>query len=275
MAVTKYLSVIIPAYRNPEYLELCLRSLYEGLDPDAPEPEVIVIFDGYGDELRPVVQPWKDRDLHVIEFDENKGETVGHNTGVTLASHPIVMLVNSDNVFPNGWNVRVPNVSDFHVVTPNQIEPRPSIFPSFVCQPLGDTPSEFDLVKFWTFETIYRCDMPNSYMTLNGGTWPVLMTKKTYMAVGGIDANFPYTPFADWDFFMRLEMLSCAFARYHDLNFYHFANPNPTPEQLKVKQQKENASAEYFAWKWGVYPDRNVKTNARWTQPMRGIKRNA
>ena len=52
------ISVVIPSYRSPKYLDICLYSLFEG---QRNENEVIVVIDGFVDESQWVIDKWKDR----------------------------------------------------------------------------------------------------------------------------------------------------------------------------------------------------------------------
>jgi glycosyltransferase involved in cell wall biosynthesis len=268
--MSKSISVVIPAYRNPTYLDLCLRS---AIQFQSVEHEYIVIADGYVDELRPVLQKYPQ--INVVEFEENRGETVGHNTGVTLASCKNVLIVNADNVFPPEWDheLRGDLAMSMQIIAPNQIEPRPSIFPSFVHAPLGDVPEEFDVDAFVALvRTLRQQRLETKTMyTDDGGTWPVFMSKLDYMALGGIDSNFPHTPFADWDFFLRAELLGFELKRSHFAHFYHFANAKITAEQLGRRSYKEYESAQYYEWKWGHPPTRNPIRNSRFNDKLRGL----
>ena len=51
------ISLIIPTYKNPEVLELCLRSAIEGQEQDN---EILVIVDGCLEENLEVLEKYKD-----------------------------------------------------------------------------------------------------------------------------------------------------------------------------------------------------------------------
>jgi len=46
------ISLIIPTYRNPEFLDICLRSALEGQDN---KNEIIVIVDGFVEESKHIL----------------------------------------------------------------------------------------------------------------------------------------------------------------------------------------------------------------------------
>ena len=50
------ISVIIPSYKNPKYLDLCLKSIIEN---QTDRNEIIVVLDGYADLSKDVVEKYK------------------------------------------------------------------------------------------------------------------------------------------------------------------------------------------------------------------------
>jgi glycosyltransferase involved in cell wall biosynthesis len=239
------ISVVIPSYRNPAYLDLCLRSAFENQDN---ENQIIVVLDGFAEESQDVIKKYPD--LNVIEFEENKGQMVAHNTGVTLAENEWVLIVNDDNVFPRHWDTKLKPFlhRTTEVFAPNQIEPAPSIFKSFVIKDLGTTPETFKYEEFLDFSD--SCD--RSEIDYEAGTWPLFITKRNYMILGGIDQNFPHAPVADWDFFLRCELMGLSLTRHLGIHLYHFAGSS-TKTIDKGWGSKEQQSHEYFNYKWGFY----------------------
>ena len=51
------ISVVVPSYRSPRYLDICLDSL---LDGQVNDNEIIVVIDGFVDESRYVIDKYKD-----------------------------------------------------------------------------------------------------------------------------------------------------------------------------------------------------------------------
>lgn len=261
----KNISVVVISYRNPAYLDLCIQSLVEG--QDNPSNEIIVVLDGYAEESLPILEKYEG--INIIPLEENRGQTYCHNTGVQLASNEWVLILNDDNVATKGWDTALMSVATSNTVySPNQIEPRPSIFPDFVIKDFGTTPETFDRRYFDSYVQSINKSTTNE----RGQTWPVFLEKKWYMIVNGIDAGFPSPAVADWDFFLRLELAGLKCVRYFGTHFYHFASvaTKKTPEQLQKSRDGEQASLEYFEWKWGVLPRRNIN-NSCMSQKFRGI----
>jgi GT2 family glycosyltransferase len=265
------ISVVIPSYRNPTYLDLCLRSLTENamyLD----KVEAIVVLDGYADESRAVLAKYPD--VNVLEFDENRGQMVAHNLGVMHATSQWILIVNDDNVFPILWDERLAAVAGLFkdtIYTPNQIEPTKSIFRSFIQQDFGVTPETFRYDDFMEFEqkhsTSFRGQFP---YTEDGGTWPILFEKRHYMMLGGIDQNYPSAAVADWDFFLRAELAGLRLKRYHELCFYHFAGASTRKKNIDWNAG-EAQSFEYFQYKWGFLPPTDWFTHSHF--PVEDIVR--
>lgn len=250
-------SVVIPSYRNPEYLALCLKSAIEHQQEDN---QIIVVLDGFAEESRHVLKPFANANVSVIELEENRGESVAHNMGVTLAENEHVLIVNDDNVFPPKWDTALRRWDALlytHVLTPNQMEPRQSIFKSFVIRDYGTTPETFDLAAY----TQHSHNIPSS-LSNDGFTWPLYISKRNFMMLGGIDTAFPHPSVADWDFFFRCEMAGLVGKRIHmDIPFYHFAGAGKPPSNVRTERELE--SYAYFYWKWGFYPSLDPATNKK------------
>ena len=150
------ISVLIPTYKSPEYLDLCLESAIIGQDND--ENQIIVVVDGYYDLNKKVLEKWRDH-IDVLNLEQNVGLCRGTNLGVMNAKHDKILIVNDDNVFPLKWDIRLESEwnrydknstywEDFGgsysiVLTPNQIEPFPSMFKDFVIKNLGTDTKSF------------------------------------------------------------------------------------------------------------------------------------
>ena len=235
------ISVIIPTYREPEYLDLCLKSCIEG---QTQRNEIIVVVDGFYDENKTVLDKWAPH-ISILNINENRGLPHATNMGVYNASSEWILVVNDDNVFPQNWDdsIRRLKSSSKSIFSLNQIEPNPSIFPQFVIQNLGKNLTEFDIDAFWKFETkskVYKIDA-------TGGTLPFFTKKEWYLSVGGWDENYPTNGVvADWDFFYKCELAEFGIYRDYQTNFYHFSQV-ATGTQRQITEETGHA---YFQYKW-------------------------
>ena len=96
------ISLIIPTYRNPEYLDICLKSAVEG-QINKDKNEIIVVVDGYVEESKEVIDKYRDN-IQVLPLEDNQGMQMALNLGVMNASNERIMIINDDNVLCKGWD---------------------------------------------------------------------------------------------------------------------------------------------------------------------------
>ena len=249
------ISVIIPTYREPEVLDLCLKSCIDG---QTNKNEIIVVVDGFYDENKEVLDKYK-KHISVLDLEQNVGMIRAMNLGHYNASNNLVFHVQDDNIFPIEWDTRLESqYKPGAIYVPNQIEPTPSIFPQFIIKDLGRDPKTFDLEAFRVFE------INNSKMTQDdtGSTFPILISKQDYLKIGGFDESYPGPWVVDCEFFMKCRLNNINTIRLYNLNFYHFVSIGTKSEdRIYEAQQKEVACHDYFRYKWGDYMKRNPQTN--------------
>lgn len=248
-------SVIIPTYKEPEHLDLCLRSAFEGQDN---KNEIIVVVDGFYEFNKHILNKYPD--VVVLDLGENQGLSAATNWGVYNATNEWILVVNDDNVFPQSWDSRLEIFCQKGVVvSPNQIEPKPSMFPQFHIKDLGTSPEEFDLEAFWEYEIpLYK------QAELNGSTLPFMMNKYDYLAVGGWDIMYPSPHVVDWDFFLKCEYVGYIMKRAY-IHFYHFAGAatRKSPTESYFATLKENDAHKFFANKWDSPAEHNDLDNSK------------
>jgi len=249
------ISVIIPTYKEPEYLDLCLRSVFEG---QVNENEIIVVVDGFLELNKPVLDKYPK--VNILDLETNKGLSVATNWGVYNATNDYILVVNDDNVFPKDWDIELePYLIKGRVITPNEMEPNPSMFTQKHIKDLGKSPSEFDLYQFWEYEkNLMRSP------SLTGSTLPFAMYKYDYLAIGGWDIMYPSPHVVDWDFFLKCEYFGFEMLRIYK-HFYHFcgAATRPTPEQSEESTRKEMLAHKFFANKWDSGAEHNPQNNSK------------
>lgn len=251
---TPGISVIIPTFQEPEYLDLCLHSLYLGRVSD--NIEVIVVVDGHQDINQEVLHKYIDEPgFHTLIFPTNVGLQMATNVGVWKASREHILIVNDDNVFPEDWDkdLEAINISELEIVSPNQMEPNPSIFDQFIIKNLGETTETFNLNQFISEANIirkkYRINTNKPHITPKGSTLPIFMTKRMFMSVGGWDNYYSSPHVCDMDFFLKLKLAGCKFGRANDITFYHFGGKATTDP---VYKEKEERAHQQFKYKWGI-----------------------
>ena len=76
-------SLIIPSYRNPECLDLCLKSALEG---QSVKNQIIVILDGFIEESKHIIEKYQDK-IHFLPLEQNQGMQMALNLGVCNADN--------------------------------------------------------------------------------------------------------------------------------------------------------------------------------------------
>jgi len=247
------ISVIIPTYKSPDMLDLCLRSAIEG---QQNQNQIIVVVDGFYNLNKEVLEKWSEH-IDVLNLEQNVGLCRGTNLGVYNAKHDKILIVNDDNVFPKNWDVILElNWSDGALISPNQIEPYPSMFSQFHIKDLGKNISEFDLDKFWEYEKSVSIEKQDGF----GSTLPIFMSKQDYLKMGGWDENYELGMVADWDFFLKADLNNISLIRLYNLHFYHFASASTNGE---ARQKAEINGHNYAKYKWGNYIKHDSKSNKK------------
>lgn len=91
------ISVVIPAYNYAHFLERAIDSV---LAQDHPRVEIIVVDDGSTDNTREVVTRYGDRVRYVHQ--QNAGLSAARNTGMRMARHEWIALLDADDEFMPG-----------------------------------------------------------------------------------------------------------------------------------------------------------------------------
>lgn len=252
------ISVIIPTYKEPEVLDVCLRSAIVG---QRHNNQIIVVVDGFYEVNREVLEKYK-QDIQVLILEENAGLCRATNLGVYNAEFDYILIVNDDNVFPEAWDQELlEQYKPGSVLAPNQIEPAPSMFRQFHIKDLGRDPKTFNINDFWEYESTIIEDKIEE----TGSTLPIFMSKTDYLRVGGWDESYPGAWVVDWEFFLKCELSGMKMLRTYGCHFYHFVSvgTEATLEEKQNKAIKEQACHEYFKYKWGQYAKHNPINNSK------------
>lgn len=257
------ITLIIPTYRNPKYLDLCLKSAVENrVDSNN---HILVIVDGYFGESRMILEKYPD--VLYLDLGENRGMQYALNAGVMQATTEYVFIINDDNVMPMNWDERLlleisrlDEDDDKNVLTVDQVEPTgPGMF-QFHIKDLGKTVEEFQYDEWLSYEYSRQ----NSMVKLDGHIFPFAMKKKWYLACGGFDTFYNSPNICDWDFFLKLELLEFMFPRTRALRLYHFGSVSTkkNAETPKFREREAQAFASY-EWKWGTSPYNRLGSNSK------------
>ena len=247
------ISVIIPTYKEPEALDVCLRSAING---QRLNNQIIVVVDGFYEVNKEVLDKYKDS-IEILVLEENVGLCRATNLGVYNAKFDKILIVNDDNVFPEAWDqVLLEEYKPGYVLTPNQIEPTPSIFRQFNIKDLGRDPKTFNINDFWEYEF----EVTEDKIEETGSTLPIFMSKYDYIRLGGWDENYEAGMVADWDFFLKCALSDLKMIRTYSCHFYHFASISTNGEK---RQQAEQKGHEYAKYKWDSHIYSHPETNLK------------
>jgi len=247
------ISVIIPTYKSPEVLDVCLQSAIAG---QKLNNQIIVVVDGFYEINKEVLDKYKDS-IEILVLEENAGLCRATNLGVYNAKFDKILIVNDDNVFPEAWDqVLLEEYKPGYVLTPNQIEPTPSIFRQFNIKDLGRNPKTFNINDFWEYEF----EVTEDKIEETGSTLPIFMNKYDYIRLGGWDENYEAGMVADWDFFLKCAISNLKMIRTYNCHFYHFASISTNGEK---RQQAEQNGHEYAKYKWGSHIYSHPETNLK------------
>ena len=248
------ISVIIPTYQSPQALDLCLRSAIEG---QKEVNQIIVVVDGFYEINKEVLKKWKNF-ISILNLEINQGLCKGTNLGVYNAESDKILIVNDDNVFPEKWDEKLEEVYDpTWVVAPNQVEPYPSMFRQFVIKDLGTNPETFNLEQYWNFCKTLTYD---TKIDETGSTLPIFMSKEKFLAIGGWDENYQKGMVADWDFFLKCNLIGLSMKRLYNCPFYHFVSVTVNNQE---RHQAEIQAHNYAKYKWGSYIKHNSDNNLK------------
>ena len=252
------ISVIIPTYKTPHALDLCLQSAIEG---QQNKNQIIVVVDGFYDLNKEVLEKWS-KHIDILNLEENVGLCRGTNLGVYNSQYNKILIVNDDNVFPLNWDVNLEkDYTENSVLSPNQIEPYPSMFSQFYIKDLGKNISDFDLKRFQDYEKTLNEITYKKIVEETGSTLPIFMSKTDYLRVGGWDENYEQGMVADWDFFLKCQLSGLKMLRTYNCHFYHFLSLSVNGEK---RQQAERNGHEYAKYKWGSYIKHNQINNLKY-----------
>lgn len=243
------ITVIIPTYRNPECLEICLKSI---MDNQSQNNEIIVAVDGFIEESQHILDKYEGS-IKVLDLQQNQGMQAALNLAVMNSTNECILVINDDNVLCKDWDTTIEKyfTGPGKVITINQIEPKgPSIF-NFYIKDFGTKPSEFKYEEFIKYEPTTR----TKEITPDGGIFPFVISKKDYMIVGGFDTMYQSPFICDWDFFLKLDLNNIEFIRINDINFYHFGSfATKKGKEGQMFIETEHPAAQVFYYKWGMYP---------------------
>jgi GT2 family glycosyltransferase len=253
------ITIIITTYYQPEALDLCLESIVK---TQKHKNQILVIENGFYEKNIPVFEKYKEY-IDVLPFKENVGMNRALNLGISNTYFDKVFVAQDDMIFSEHFDQKL--LEDYQsnsVLTPNSVEPYPSIFKQFVIKDLGRKIEGFDIDAFIEFEKTIAKNVVDEA----GSTFPFFISKYDYLKVGGFDENYPLSGVvADWDFFLKCKLAGMKMLRTYKCSLYHFVSLSiKTEEQLRESKIKEQSCHEFAVYKWGTSIKHNPSNNLKY-----------
>jgi glycosyltransferase involved in cell wall biosynthesis len=126
------ISLIIPTYRNPDYLDICLKS---AIEQQTNKNEIIVAVDGFIEESRNVLDKYTD-DIEILDLGNNQGMQTALNLAFITAKLRAVCI---PWLFPKS-NISISSVYLSRTFLDSSIKPSTATIISFlfVCCSIAD-----------------------------------------------------------------------------------------------------------------------------------------
>lgn len=245
------ITVCIPTYNNVEYLNLLVSSVLKFTPTTV---KLLVFNDGSSDETAEYL---KENKIPTITPPHNVGVSYAYNFLVERATTKYVWLLNDDMVVsPDWWKHPLELIENNpnSIIASQLIEPGTKIQPQnaykFNC---GDTAATFDKEKFIKFVNENR-----KLETTEQMNFPIFLSRKDFMTVGGLDGRFTTGPLADWDFRTKLSLLGREALRSQDSIVYHFSGKatrfaGNSEQQTEKFIKDENINRQQYQQKWGFF----------------------
>lgn len=237
----KAFSVVVPTWKNLEYLDLMYRGLTRN---SATSHEIIIFFN----ELDKSCENWTEgKNVLSCGSENNTGVCPAVNRAAELATTDFICYMNDDMYPLPGWDTALAGyigLADKLWLSGTAIEPGNST-PCYIGnRNYGDSPSDFEEERLLReYRTLFR---PYNVVS----TWtPVLISRKNWEAIGGFDEEYFPGFGSDPDLAMKMHNFGCRhFVGVGNSLVYHFSkgttarfNDSPTMDPQK-----------YFKSKWGI-----------------------
>ncbi len=180
------ISVIVPAFGQPEQVGLCLQAL-QGQSGLTGTYEVIVVDDGSPDPLKPIVESYGARSLH----QRHQGPAAARNLGAEAAFGEILAFTDSDCVPSPTWLQQLTAPFDDPAVV--------GVKGTYTSQQAGWVPrfvqQEYE-AKYRRMGRLEQIDFIDTYSAA--------YRRRVFIENGGFDDAFPVPSVEDQEFSFRL-----------------------------------------------------------------------
>jgi glycosyltransferase involved in cell wall biosynthesis len=257
--VSRDIAILIPCWKSPELLEICVPSILESITTDS---EIIVVLNEADEESIVILDSLGVRH---IDKDRNYGPSAVDFAIPYIQGEGFkyVANVNSDMLFPKGWDTTVIRILEDRKpcsVSPTLVEPGSECRPPVRIQ---------DEIEFFDRESshIFNQNVEDGkYRTIEMRAFshPIIVTTEDYLSVGGYSDGMdmrwvevcgnkldPYFGFRLYQIYGG----NFTFIRTNDVFIYHNASYN----RLKFRLLPLSGNS-YFLQKTGISPHEFVQS---------------
>lgn len=237
----KPFSVVVPTWRNLEYLDL----MYRGLTRNSAVTHEIIIF---FNEFDSSCEDWiKGKNILSCRSSENTGVCTAVNRASKKASTDFICYMNDDMYPLPGWDTALAGyvgLTDKLWLSGTAIEPG-NATPCYIGnRNYGNSPAAFEEERILReYRTLFR---PYNVVS----TWtPVLLARRDWEAIGGFDEKYFPGFGSDPDLAMKMYRYGCRhFIGVGNSLVYHFARGTTARFKGDVHMNPQ----KHFQNKWGV-----------------------
>ncbi len=235
----KPFSVVIPTWRNLEYLDI----MYRGLVRNSAVPHEIIIFFNESDKS---CEDWAaGKNVLYCGSRTNTGVCPAVNSAARLATTDFICYMNDDMYPLPGWDTALSGyigLADKLWLSGTAIEPGNSTPCYIENRNYGISASTFEEERLLReYRTLMR---PYNIVS----TWtPVLLSRRDWEAIGGFDEHYFPGFGSDPDLAMKMYQYGCRnFIGVGNSLVYHFA------KRTTARFKGNTDPSKYFRKKWGI-----------------------
>ncbi len=254
------LSVLIPTWRNPDYLKNCIASLLKNTYHPI---EIIVYLNEDCVESRSYLEHLDLPYLTILSSPQNQGICVALNESAQQANGDYLVYLNDDMYVLPHWDRPIiecisTRTDDLFLYSGTMIEPHPGTAPTVVADFGRDIESfEADRLE----RSAKKLTMPD----WSGAAWPPsIVSRRLWELVGGYDLAYSPGYYSDPDFAMKLYQEGVRdFRGLGDCLVYHFS-------KVSTSRLPQSSGRQIFFCKWKLSSSTFYKYILRMGQPYDG-----
>jgi GT2 family glycosyltransferase len=240
-------SVIVPCFNERAFTRLCLAALVRHTRPPW---ELVVVDNGSTDGTAAYLQGVQDVapvPVQIITNPANLGFAAACNQGLHAARGAYLVLLNNDAVVTDGWLDQLAALAESDPAI-GLAGPMSNYAPP--PQRVDDVPYT-DLATMHEFAAAWRAAHRGQGLAvarLSG--FCLLITRRAFDALGGLDERFGLGFFEDDDLCLRARRAGFTLAVAHDLFVHHFGSRTFAASGIDAEALLRDNAARFQA-KWG------------------------